>query len=200
MAKVTKGKIILGLAGETGSGKDLFCEFARKTRKDIFCFRFSDPLKDVLRIFFKDKDIKKEDLQWLGIVLKKRFGQNVLINALLDKSQQQKIDRGLIIFNGVRYWKEVEMVKELGGKIIYVTADSKTRWQRVRKRGEKKDDKFSYNHFLKLEKAKTEIQVPAIGKKADFKIENNGSKEIFLKAVKKLMAQREFHSLFDRRF
>jgi dephospho-CoA kinase len=56
--------------------------------------------------------------------------------------------------------------------------------QRIRKRG-KKDDKVSYQKFLKMEKAKTEILIPKIGKLTDFKIENNDSKEDFYQKIKK---------------
>jgi dephospho-CoA kinase len=81
------------------------------------------------------------------------------------------------------------MIKNLGGKIIYITASPQKRWQRIQKRKEKKDDKISYQKFLKLEKVKTEILIPRIGQKADFKIENNGSKNNFYKECKKILTQ-----------
>lgn len=184
MAKETKDKVILGLVGETGSGKDSFCEFAAK---NAACFRFSDPLKDILRIFFDDKDIKKEDLQWLGIILRKKFGSDILAKAIIRKSIN--IKGKIIIFNGIRYWSDFREIKNLGGKIIYITAKSRTRWQRIKERREKKDDSFPYSNFLRLERAETEIFIPKIGKKADFKIENNGSKEEFKEKSLKLISK-----------
>lgn len=179
-------KIILGMVGETGSGKDTFCEYLKKRfKKPVFCFRFSDPLSEALKIFFGE--VKKENQQWLAKVLRKKCGNNIL-GEMMEK-RVKRIKNGTIILNGVRVWEEYRMIKNLGGKIIYITADSKIRWQRVRKRGEKKDDSASYRKFLRMEKAKSEILIPEIGKKADFKIENNGSKTLFFQKTRELMTK-----------
>lgn len=174
-------KKIIGLVGETGSGKDAFCQHIEATFRPVFCFRFSNPLSEVLGIFFDE--IKKEDQQWLGENLRKRFGNNILGEAVAKKVKN--IEEGIIILNGIRAFEEFEMIKKIGGEIIYITADSETRWQRVQKRGEKKDDSLSYKKFLELEEAKTELLIPKIAQKADFKIENNGSREFFHEEIKK---------------
>jgi dephospho-CoA kinase len=181
-------EIIIGLVGETGSGKDTFCDYIKKTVKEpVFYFRFSDPLSEVLKIFFEE--VKKEDQQWLVGHLRKRFGENILGEAI--KKKIKNIERGIIILNGVRMPQEVKMIKEMNGKIVYITADPKLRWERVNKRGEKKDDSVSYEKFLEIEKAKSEVLIPKIGEKVDFKIKNNGSIEDFFqeidKIIKKLM-------------
>jgi len=173
-------KIILGLVGETGSGKDTFCNYIkRKVKKPVFCFRFSDPLSEILKIIFPE--VKKEDQQWLGRVLRKKYGNDILAKILERKIKD--IKRGLIILNGIRYWEEFEMIKNLNGKVIYITAEPKIRWQRLRKRGEKKDDFSPYKKFLKNEKANTEILIPKIGKRADSKIVNSGSRKDFYKEI-----------------
>jgi len=176
-------KKLLGLVGETGSGKDVFCEYLKRNFKNIFVFRFSQPLTEALRIFFDE--VKKEDQQWLVIKLRERFGNNILGGAI--KKKIEKIKKGIILLNGIRVWEEFKMIKKLGGRVIYITADSKIRWQRISQRGEKKDDKISYKKFLKLEKAKTEILIREIGKKADFKIENNGTKQQLYQEIKKII-------------
>lgn len=176
-------KKILGLVGETGSGKDAVCDYLKEAKKDVFVFRFSQPLTEVLRIFF-DK-VKKEDQQWLATALRERFGNNILGEAI--KKKIKNIKKGIVILNGIRATEEAKMVKSLGGKIIYITADSKTRWQRIQNRGEKKDDKSAYQKFLKIEKAATEILIPTIGKKADYKIENNRSKPFLYKEILKII-------------
>jgi len=175
---------IIGLVGETGSGKDTFCQYLKKISKEpVFYFRFSDPLLETLKIFVNE--IKKEDQQWLGKILRRRFGDNVLAKAISKRIKN--IKRGIVILNGIRYWEEYEMIKKLGGKIFYITVDPKLRWQRLRKRGEKKDDFSSFRKFLEREKARTEILIPEIGKKADFKIENNGSIVAFYKEIQKII-------------
>jgi len=177
-------KIIIGLVGETGSGKDTFCQYTKKISKQpVFCFRFSDPLSKALKFFLPE--IKKEDQQWLGRVLRKRYGNDILAKAI--ERRIKNIKKGLIILNGIRYWEEFKTIKKLGGKIIYITAPPKLRWQRVRKRGEKKDDFSTFKKFLEREKNKTETLIPEIGEKSDFKIENNFSLRDFYKEIKKIM-------------
>ena len=176
-------KKILGLIGETGSGKDTFCQCVEKLSEKVFCFRFSDPLTETLRIFF-DK-VKKEDQQWLATILRQRFGNNILGEGIKKKIRKAK--NGIIVLNGIRVWDEYKMLKSLGGKIIYITVPSKIRWQRIKKRGEKKDDDVSFQKFLKIEKAGTEILIPKIGKTADFKIENNISKKDFCREIKNIL-------------
>lgn len=176
-------KKFLGLVGETGSGKDTFCDYLKRIRKNVFVFRFSQPLTEVLGIFFDE--IKKEDQQWLVRVLRERFGNNILGEAIVKKIKN--IKNGLIGLNGVRMWEEFKMIKKFRGRTIYITAESKTRWQRMQSRGEKKDDKVSYQKFLKMEKAASEILIPKIGKKADYKIENNGSRKDFYDKIKRIL-------------
>jgi len=155
----------------------------KKSRKDVFILRFSQPLIEALIIFFGQ--VKRENQQWLVTALRKKFGNNILGEAIAREIKN--IKRGLVILNGVRMWEEFKMIKKFGGKIIYITADSKIRWQKVRKRGEKKDDKVSYQKFLKMEKAASEILISEMGRKADFRIENNGSKEDLYRSIKTVL-------------
>ncbi len=176
-------KKIIGLVGETGSGKNAFCRLAREIIPEAVCLRFSDPLTQALEIFIEE--IKKEDQQWLGITLRERFGKNVLAEAI--KKKVKGLGEEWIIVDGIRVWEEFEMLKGLGAKIVYITADSKKRWQRIAGRGEKKDDIIPYEKFLELEKVETEILIPEMGKKADFRVENNGSKEELAKKIAELI-------------
>ena len=177
-------KIIIGLTGEIGAGKDTFCDHIVKVSQGpVFCFKFSDPLSEVLKVFFDE--VSREDQQWLAIILRERFGKDILAKAI--KKKINNIQEGLIILNGIRYREEFDMIKKIAGKIIYITADSKLRWQRLQDRGEKKDDSAPYEKFLELGKAATESLIQEMGKEADFKIENNGSLEEFYSAIDKLI-------------
>jgi dephospho-CoA kinase len=173
-------KIVIGVVGKTGAGKDTFCDYLKKYSKlPVFIFRFSDPLTQVLKIFF-DK-IKKEDQQWLGKVLRERYGNDILAKTL--KKEIEKIKKGLVVLNGVRYQEEFEMIKKIGGKIVYIDCPEKLRWKRLQKRGEKLDDKVSFKKFLEMERAKTESQIEKISKFADFVIKNDSTKKDFAKKV-----------------
>jgi dephospho-CoA kinase len=176
-------KKIIGITGATGSGKDTFCNFVKDNYPDVFCFRFSQPLTEALNIFFNE--IKKEDQQWLAIALRERFGKEILWEAI--KKKIEGVKEGIILLNGVRLPQEFEGIKKMGGKIVYLTADPKIRWERVKIRGEKKDDNVPFEKFLEIEKAPTETMISEIGKKADFQIENNGSVEDFYAKIKETL-------------
>jgi dephospho-CoA kinase len=176
-------KKLLGVVGETASGKDAFCEYIKKNFPKVFVMRFSDPLYDALKIFLDEK--RKEDLQWIAIVLRERFGNDIIWKAV--KKRIEGIKTGIVVLNGIRFPEEFKGIKKLGGKIVYVTAPSKLRWERIRKRGEKKDDNVSYEEFLRIERAKTELQIPALGKKADFIIDNSGTLEEFKDKTKEVL-------------
>lgn len=178
-------KKIIGLVGETGSGKDVFCDYLKKIKRNVFVFRFSQPLTEALKVFFDE--IKKEDQQWLGVTLREKFGNNILGEAI--KKKIKNIKKGIIVLNGIRSIEEAKMIKGLGGKIVYITADSKTRWQRIQNRGEKKDDRSAYQKFLKMEKAATEILIPKIGERANFEIQNNDSLENLYKKIRIVLSK-----------
>lgn len=176
-------KQIIGVVGEIGSGKDTFCNYVKENYKNVYFLRFSDGLTEALKIFFDD--IKRDDQQWLSTVLRERFGGDVLVKAMVKKINN--IPEGIIILNGVRRPADFEALKEIGGKLIYVTADVKKRWERVVLRKEKADDDVPFEKFLELCGAEAEQLISAIAERADFKIENNEIKEEFYIKIKELI-------------
>ena len=180
-------KIIIGLVGESGSGKDTVADYL-KERYSAKLFRFSDPLRDALELYLDS--ISREEMSWLALVFRKRFGNDILSRGLRKKIE--KYNNGEIIaVNGIRYFEDYDFMKSLPDSyVLYVTLDSRSRWERIYSRGEKTDDAVSFEKFQELERAGTEVNVPKIGKKADFRLENTGTKEeLFAKAdeiIKKL--------------
>ncbi|MDP1619414.1 MAG: AAA family ATPase [Candidatus Moranbacteria bacterium] len=176
------GQIIIGLAGEPGSGKDTVAKHL-KDRYGAKEIRFSDPLFDALRNFVDA--ISREDLQWLSHAVRERFGQDIFAKALVKR---MSANDGVVIFNGIRFWENYDFVKSFPQSfIIYVTADQKLRWERSTNRMEKSDDNSSFAKFQELEKFETEAIIPEIGAKADFMIKNEQTLEYLLEESDKIM-------------
>lgn len=179
-------KIIIGLVGETGSGKDTVANHIHK-KYGIELLRFGSPLKKTLR-FFVDQ-VSKEDSNWLYGVLSKRFGENVLHNAL--KKEIENSEDKIICVNGLRMPKDEDFIRSFeNNAIIYITADQKLRWQRSVERAEKSDDKQSFEDFKKFEEtAETEKAIKGIGSRADFKVDNMGSLDDLLNNTDNLIEE-----------
>lgn len=176
-------KKIIGLIGEMGAGKDTFCDFIKENYQNVYFLKFSDALSDILKMFFND--VKREDQQWLSSTLREKFGQDILVKALVKKIDG--ITEGIIILNGVRRPDDFKALKSIGGKLIYVTTEQKLRWERVKVRGEKADDDVPFEKFVEMGKAEAESMITVIGADADIKIENNGTKEDLHMEIKKVI-------------
>jgi len=180
---MTNERVVIGLVGASGSGKDTVAEYLRE-KYDVQLMRFADPLKETLSIYF-DK-FSKDDQQWLAEEFIHRFGPDILPRAL-----RKRIDegQGVLAVNGIRLWEDFHFIKSYTNSfIIYIKLDQKTRFERIKSRGEKTDDnKLTFEEFQKTEEVKTEKDVPEIGEKADFIIENDKDLEHLLSEVDNVM-------------
>lgn len=180
-------KIVIGLVGETGSGKDTVAHYLKR-RYDVDMLRFGRPLKKALDLFF-DKS-SKEDQAWLYHMFKERFGEDVLHKGVVRYVSQHN---GIMCVNGMRMMMDLEFIRSFENSyIMYVTADQKLRWKRVTSRGEKSDDDQTLEEFKEFEsKSETEKAIPMIGKDSDFVIKNEGSMDDLLwqvdDAMKKIL-------------
>ncbi len=178
-------KIIIGLVGETGSGKDTVAHYLKR-RYDVQLLRFSLPLKKTLNLFFNKSS--KKDQAWLYSTFKKRFGEDVLHQGVRRYVQQHD---GLMCVNGMRMLKDFDFIKSFDNSyIIYVTAEQELRWKRVTSRGEKSDDRQSLEDFQNFEsETETEKNIPEIGSKADFTVKNDGTMDDLLWQVDDAMKE-----------
>lgn len=177
-------KIVIGLVGESGSGKDTAADYL-KHRYGAVLLRFSDPIKELLHMFFDQPS--REDQAWIGAEFKKRFGKDIFIRAVERK--MHATDGDLFSVNGLRYPEDAKFVRSFPGSVLlYVTADQKLRWERSLHRGEKSDDNIDFEAFRKLEASlETEQSIPSIGAKADFTVENSGSLNDLFQKIDRIM-------------
>lgn len=177
---------VIGLVGEKGSGKQTFVNFLKEILpdKNIRQVRFSDILAQTLLIW--DIPITRSNLQKLSLIMEEGFGQASLANAAKFSIEGDNGD--VLVFDGIRRSPELDLVKNMpNSSLIYITADQKLRYERLKTRSEKVGEVgLTFEQFLREEKSKAEINIPALGKKTNKKIENNGSLEEFKNKIIKL--------------
>jgi dephospho-CoA kinase len=176
--------MIIGLVGEKLAGKDTAANYLMQNYGADH-FRFTHILDAILEEL--NLPISRQNEIDLGLGLRKIFGEHVLANAM--EQRVRKSWAGFCVVNGIRM-DELEMVRSWGpAKIIYITAPLQTRYERYKKRSEKADDaQMNLQQFTEQEKSPTEVAIPSLGEKADYKIENTGSMDEFYKKIDNIAA------------
>lgn len=176
---------VFGLVGEKGSGKQTFVNFYKSLHPDLKVrqVRFSDILAQTLILW--DIPLTRPNLQNLAIVMNDVFGAHALADAAKFSIEGDLSD--IVILDGIRRQAEYELVKQLNGQLIYITANQNLRYQRLKLRSEKAGEVgLAFEQFLEEEQSKAEGEIPKISKKADIKIDNNGSLDEFKSSILKL--------------
>lgn len=170
--------MIIGLVGEKLAGKDTTAKYL-VDKYDAEHFRFTHILDGILEEL--GLPISRKNEIDLGLGLRKIFGEHILVEALGKRVKEAWTKT--IVVNGIRM-DEMDIVKDWGAKIIYITAPKELRFKRYQERREKADDaEMDFPEFVEQEKSPTEVAIPELGQKADYKIENVGSLEDLHKKV-----------------
>jgi len=177
-------KKIIGLVGKIGSGKTVLSNYLVKNYGASY-HRFSKILEDVL-VRLK-MPLTRDNYIALGIRLRELLGADTLVDAMKYELIEDNSD--VAIVDGVRYPNEAQMIRKLGGVLVYIDAPTKTRYERVKKRGEKGEREISYEEFLKNEKKKTELMIDELGRSAEYRIVNDGSYEEYEMKIKRLTSE-----------
>ena len=176
-------KIVIGLVGEKGSGKETFVKLLKEVspKLSISHTRFSDILNETLRAW--DIPTNRENLQKLAVIMKDGFGVNTLSHAVYQRIGNEKSQ--VIILDGVRWETDVKLIKNFSNNIlIYITSDLMIRFERLKTRQEKSsEENTTFEQFMKEEKAENELLIPKIGQSADVTIINNTSLDDFRSKV-----------------
>jgi dephospho-CoA kinase len=168
---MTTDKIIIGLVGEAAAGKGtvaayLLDKYGAKT------LAFSTPMKDCLKRLHVN--LSREHLTVFSEFTRKAFGEDLYARVVAEDAKA--LPDPLVVVDGIRRPADYANLKELPGfHLIYVTAPVELRWERARKRGEKAGEAgMTLEQFKKEELLPTELEIKAIGQKAEFIVDNSG--------------------------
>lgn len=182
----------IALVAEKGGGKGLFVEIVKKLLPDrrIVSVRFSDALCDILDILGIEKS--RDNIDTLVTALRGAFHDEGLL-ATAMRTRLQGMNADIVILDGLRKEKEISLVREREGLLVYIAADQRVRYGRLKARAEKPDEiGMTWEKFVEQDNAAPQLEIRHIGETmADAAIENNGSVEEFEVAVREFVTQHD---------
>jgi cytidylate kinase len=187
---------LIGISGTNGSGKDTLGETLAKKYNFLF-ISVTDMLRDELRQ--RGLPLSRQYTRELSAEWRRENGLAVLIDrALAIYNKQAGKYRGLAIAS-LRNPGEADRIHELGGKVIWLDAMPKIRFERIQtnrsSRGTHRaaDDNLTFVQFIAAEETEMHhngdeatLNMSEVRKKADVFIDND-SKVIgpFLEKIEK---------------
>jgi len=175
-------KLILGVAGTIGAGKDV-CTDHLKSKHGFVVITIGDLTREELKQIGMDET--RENLDFLQKKRVDEFGIGYWTRKAIKKVQETKSDR--IAINGVRRPVDVTLQKKVFGdkfKLLLVDADVQIRYKRLKERKRPGDPK-TLSEFKKQEQAQWKLfDFEKTMKFADFTIKNEtASMEDFYRQI-----------------
>ncbi|HLA49103.1 MAG TPA: AAA family ATPase [Candidatus Saccharimonadales bacterium] len=185
-----KSHKIIGIAGTNGSGKDIVSEVLANDYGWTFISASGDLLIPELKR--RGLPLERQQMADLSTEWRKEIGMGAVVVKAVEEYQRRAKNRELggLVISSLRHPGEADRVHELGGKVVWVDADPKIRYERINSRGQGGKDRKTYEQFLAEEQAEMEhsgdeatLNIAGVKAKADIFIENNGTLEEFKKTI-----------------
>ena len=179
-------KIILGFVGDLAAGKGTVAQYLSK-KYNTNTYRFSTMLRDILnRIYVPET---RENLQKISTLLRENFSQDVMSNVIAKDVENDPND--IVVVEGIRRPTDITYLQELNGfHLIYITAEAKTRWERLVLRKENPgDESKTFEEFLADEQAEADRLIKSLGQQAEITIDNNASIDELYKQVENIITK-----------
>jgi dephospho-CoA kinase len=186
---------IIGISGTNGSGKDTIGHMLAE-RHGWLDVSLSDILRKEARR--RKLPIEREVLRRISAEWRRKYGLGVLVDKAVDQFKKGSY-KGVVAIP-IRNPGEAQQVKDLGGLLIWVDADSKIRYKRINSRKRSAEDKKTYERFLAEEYEEMHhhggdeatLNITGVKDICDVFLENNGSdveafKDAAEKALKKYL-------------
>lgn len=170
-------KIILGFVGDLAAGKGTLAHYLLE-KYNAPSYKFSTMLRDMLDRIYVEKT--RENLQNISTFVRANYGQDVMSKVIAKDVERDTHE--IVIVDGIRRPTDITYLRELSGfHLVYITADSRLRYERLVARKENPgDENKTYEEFLKDEQSEADQLIASLGKEAEFTIVNNGTRDELL--------------------
>jgi dephospho-CoA kinase len=170
---------LIGIGGTNGAGKDVLSDLLA----DEYGWLFISASRDLIIPELKKRGLPLERQNMAAISTEwRRQDRDGVISKAVDKfNQENKGDKykGMVI-SALRHPWEADAVHRLGGKVVWVDADPKIRYDRIFNRGQGDKDNKTFEQFLAEEEAerdhgedKANLSWQAVKDRADYFIDND---------------------------
>lgn len=179
-------KIILGFVGDLASGKGTVADYLQK-KHGCNTYRFSTMLRDMLDRIYVEKT--RQNLQDMSTLLRERFGQDVMSTVIAKDVENDS--NTLVVVEGIRRPTDITYLQQLSGfHLIYITADPKTRYERMKLRNENPGDaEKTFEQFSIDEQAEADKLIKELGTQAEDTIHNDGNYEELYAQIETLLTK-----------
>lgn len=170
--------IIIGLSGTNGSGKDTVGVLLAEK----YGFLFADATKmlgdELTRRGLSHERANKSAVsaEW-----RRQYGMGVIVDKAVNLFEKGDY-KGLIV-GSLRHPGEADRVHELGGKVLWVDADARVRYDRITKNDRGRvEDRKTFEEFLQEQENEMRpsgdgatLNMAAVKEVADIFLENDGN-------------------------
>lgn len=172
------GMKIFGLSGTNGAGKDTVADMLAE-RHNFFAVSATDMLRDELEKRGLPTDrIHKSQLsaEW-----RRQYGMAAIVDRAYELYKENEEQYDGMIVGSLRHPGEADRIHELGGKVVWVDADPKVRYERIQAndRGRVEDQK-TFDEFLADEEREMRpegdgatLNTTAVKERADIFLDNH---------------------------
>ena len=163
---------VIGLSGRNCSGKDTLAEYLVKNFGYTHVSTGDILRAEAMKLY---GNIERETLQKVAPAYKAAHGAGVFVELALKQPRP-------VVISGIRSMGELKAVKKVrgGGLIVFVDADPKLRYERMKKRARDAEADKSFKEFIQSdEKEKNtgptdaDYRVDEIDEKADIHLDNS---------------------------
>lgn len=140
---------IIGLAGTNGAGKDTVGDILAERHGYLFI-----SVTDLLRKEAKHRGlpVEREVLRTISAQWRRELGLGVLVDKAVAEFETVKDKYAGVVIASLRNPGEADRIHELGGTVIWVDADPRTRYDRIQKNRQERnragEDDKTFEQFL----------------------------------------------------
>jgi cytidylate kinase len=176
---------IIGLSGTNGSGKDTVGHVLALKHKFLFV-----SVTDLLREEAKRRGltVERENLRAISAEWRRKYGYGVLVDQAYNHYKELEEEYAGLAISSLRNPHEADRVHELGGIVVWVDANARTRYDRIQRnlaeRGRAGEDAKTFEQFVVEEQVEmhtppggddASLNMGAVKTRSDLVINNEGT-------------------------